>query len=250
MCFVFYSPFFVPFFLSSIITLSFSLVHFFEGIPSDVCEFDEYGNYVIKLEAKHETERYPNDKYDGRWFREILWNERKKLSMSEAQQRVGSQREFGSQHGREPLSCLDLQQDKDNLFISHSSRKQTVRGDYVHTKILNRRNQELLYSSNRKAIENYRNYINNVILQNMAMTQIPFCKADTSKAIENDSKIYSVVEIIRDVFHADFREAIKNSIEDHPEQVAEAAGVPMVKDCHLAYVSEPRVQSSYYRKRE
>ena len=31
------------------------------GTPkSNVCEFDEYGNYVIKLEAKLETERYLN----------------------------------------------------------------------------------------------------------------------------------------------------------------------------------------------
>jgi len=62
-------------------------------------------------------------------------------------------------------------------------------------------------------------------------TVLPFYKADTldtQTTIESGSRIFIVVEILREVFHEDFHKAINCYMAECPEGVAKAVGVSAV----------------------
>ena len=76
---------------------------------------------------------------------------------------------------------------------------------------------------------------------------LPFYKADTLDAqttIDNGSRIFTVVEILKEVFHEDFHKAISRYMAECPEGVAKALGVQTVDDARLILLSEPKVESS------
>ena len=79
---------------------------------------------------------------------------------------------------------------------------------------------------------------------------LPFYKADTldtQTTIENGSRIFTVVEILKEVFHEDFRKAISRYMSECPEGVAKAVGVQNVSDVRLVLLSEPKVESSLHQ---
>ena len=73
---------------------------------------------------------------------------------------------------------------------------------------------------------------------------MPSNAAQTPKTLERGSRPYSVVEILRDVFQADFRKAIQDYMEQYPESAEAAIGVSGAKELRLLYLSEPKVESS------
>ena len=79
---------------------------------------------------------------------------------------------------------------------------------------------------------------------------LPFYKAeetDAQTSIDNGSHIYTVVEILKEVFHEDFHKAIGRYMADCPEGVAKAVGLQTVHDARLILLSEPKVESSLHQ---
>ena len=78
----------------------------------------------------------------------------------------------------------------------------------------------------------------------LAPGMMPFNPADPQCALQRGLRPYSVVEILREVFHEDFSEKLKIYLRDHPVQAAEAIGVPGAEDFRLCWLSAPRVEST------
>lgn len=73
---------------------------------------------------------------------------------------------------------------------------------------------------------------------------MPSYAAETPNTLERGSRPYSVVEILRDVFHEDFKKAIQCYMDYYPKNAEAAIGVSGAKELRLVYLSEPKVESS------
>lgn len=73
---------------------------------------------------------------------------------------------------------------------------------------------------------------------------LPVYTAEEQSSLERGSRPYTVVEILREVFKEDFRKAIQTYMDRCPEGAAKAVGNDEAKDFHLAWLGEPKVESS------
>ena len=73
---------------------------------------------------------------------------------------------------------------------------------------------------------------------------IPFYEAEENNSLQRGSRPYTVVEILREVFREDFRKAIQCYLDRYPEGGVKAAGVAAASNFKLAWLGQPKVESS------
>lgn len=73
---------------------------------------------------------------------------------------------------------------------------------------------------------------------------MPVYGAEEQNSLERGSRPYTVVEILREVFKEDFNKAIQCYMDKYPEGAAKAVGNDEARQFHLAWLSEPKVESS------
>lgn len=73
---------------------------------------------------------------------------------------------------------------------------------------------------------------------------MPFTIADAQKNLERNSMPYSVIDILKEVFHQDFGKAIQNYMDMRPGALQEAINNKDAKEFRLLWFSEPKVESS------
>ena len=73
---------------------------------------------------------------------------------------------------------------------------------------------------------------------------MPYYTAEENNSLERGSRPYTVVEILREVFHEDFEKSIQLYMELCPEGAAAAIGEKEAREFKLVRLSEPKVESS------
>ena len=73
---------------------------------------------------------------------------------------------------------------------------------------------------------------------------LPFQSADPENSLERGVRPYSVPEILKEVFRADFRKSIQNYLKERPDGVLAAIGLNEANEIQLRWISEPKVESS------
>ena len=73
---------------------------------------------------------------------------------------------------------------------------------------------------------------------------MPYYTAEENNSLERGSRPYTVVEILREVFHEDFEKSIQLYMELCPEGAAAAIGEKEARELTLVKLGEPRVESS------
>lgn len=74
---------------------------------------------------------------------------------------------------------------------------------------------------------------------------MPFYSADEHSVLNNRRGPFSAVEILKEVFNEDFREALEMFIRYYPDDVRAAIGNSYAENLRLIRISEPRVADTY-----
>lgn len=73
---------------------------------------------------------------------------------------------------------------------------------------------------------------------------MPFYTAEENNSLERGSRPYTVVEILKEVFHEDFEKTIQCYMDSCPDGAAVAIGEKEAREFKLVRLSEPKVESS------